>query len=76
MSRRAAKPVKWPVSMGHASTEEYAMKIIEGDFAPPKGRFAIVAGRFNGFVVEPLVEQLRRKLGDRDRFFGDEDRIR
>ena len=31
------------------------MKIIEGDFATPKGRFAIVAGRFNGFVVEPLV---------------------
>ena len=23
--------------------------------ATPKGRFAIVAGRFNGFVVEPLV---------------------
>ncbi|MEO5811021.1 MAG: 6,7-dimethyl-8-ribityllumazine synthase [Rhodanobacter sp.] len=31
------------------------MKIIEGDFATPKGRFAIIAGRFNGFVVEPLV---------------------
>ena len=31
------------------------MQIIEGDFGKPKGRFAIVAGRFNGFVVEPLV---------------------
>ena len=31
------------------------MNIIEGDFATPKGRFAIVAGRFNAFVVEPLV---------------------
>ena len=31
------------------------MKTIEGNFATPKGRFAIVAGRFNGFVVEPLV---------------------
>lgn len=31
------------------------MKTIEGDFATPKGRFAIVASRFNGFVVEPLV---------------------
>ncbi|TAL74761.1 MAG: 6,7-dimethyl-8-ribityllumazine synthase [Rhodanobacter sp.] len=31
------------------------MNIVEGDFATPKGRFAIVAGRFNGFVVESLV---------------------
>lgn len=31
------------------------MNIIEGDFATPSGRFAIVAGRFNAFVVEPLV---------------------
>ncbi len=31
------------------------MNIIEGDFATPEGRFAIVAGRFNAFVVEPLV---------------------
>ncbi len=29
--------------------------IIEGDFSPPAGRFAIVAARFNSFVVEPLV---------------------
>lgn len=33
----------------------HVMKIIEGDFATPSGRFAIVAGRFNAFVVEPLV---------------------
>jgi len=31
------------------------MNIIEGDFATPEGRFAIVVGRFNSFVVEPLV---------------------
>jgi 6,7-dimethyl-8-ribityllumazine synthase len=31
------------------------MNTIEGDFATPHGQFAIVAGRFNGFVVEPLV---------------------
>ena len=31
------------------------MNIIEGDFATPEGRFAIIAGRFNAFVVEPLV---------------------
>jgi 6,7-dimethyl-8-ribityllumazine synthase len=38
------------------------MNIIEGDFATPKGRFAIVAGRFNAFVVEPLVEGARDAL--------------
>jgi 6,7-dimethyl-8-ribityllumazine synthase len=38
------------------------MNIIEGDFATPKGRFAIVAGRFNGFVVESLVEAARDTL--------------
>ena len=29
--------------------------IIEGDFAPPPGRFALVAARFNSLVVERLV---------------------
>lgn len=38
------------------------MKTIEGDFATPKGRFAIVAGRFNGFVVEALVAGARDAL--------------
>ena len=38
------------------------MKIIEGDFATPKGRFAIVAGRFNSFVVESLVQGARDTL--------------
>ncbi|MEW5304753.1 MAG: hypothetical protein WDW36_007344 [Sanguina aurantia] len=38
------------------------MKIIEGDFATPNGRFAIVAGRFNGFVVEALVAGARDAL--------------
>ena len=29
--------------------------VIEGDFAPPPGRFGIVAGRFNGFIVDQLT---------------------
>jgi 6,7-dimethyl-8-ribityllumazine synthase len=29
--------------------------LYEGDFAPPAGRFAIVAARFNEFVVNQLV---------------------
>lgn len=29
--------------------------IYEGDFSSPSGRFALVAARFNGFVVEQLV---------------------
>ena len=30
--------------------------VYEGTFAPPPGRFALVAARFNQFVVEPLVQ--------------------
>jgi 6,7-dimethyl-8-ribityllumazine synthase len=29
--------------------------LIEGGFSPPKGRFAIVAARFNSIVVDPLI---------------------
>lgn len=29
--------------------------LYEGDFAPPAGRFVLVAARFNGFVVDQLV---------------------
>jgi 6,7-dimethyl-8-ribityllumazine synthase len=29
--------------------------VIEGDFAPPAGRFAVAAARFNGLVVDQLV---------------------
>jgi 6,7-dimethyl-8-ribityllumazine synthase len=29
--------------------------IYEGTFAPPPGRFAVVAARFNSLIVEPLV---------------------
>jgi 6,7-dimethyl-8-ribityllumazine synthase len=29
--------------------------VIEGDFAPPAGRFAIVAARFNSLVVDALL---------------------
>ena len=38
------------------------MKTIEGMLAGVKGRFAIVAGRFNGFVVESLVHGARDSL--------------
>ena len=31
------------------------LKTIEGTFIAPKGRFALVVGRFNSFVVESLV---------------------
>ena len=31
------------------------MPTYEGDFAPPAGRFALVAARFNDLVVNPLV---------------------
>ena len=29
--------------------------VFEGDFSPPAGRFALVAARFNAFVVDQLV---------------------
>ena len=29
--------------------------LYEGDFSPPAGRFALVAARFNAFVVDQLV---------------------
>src|SRR6202162_5379606 len=29
--------------------------VIEGTFAPPPGRFALVAARFNSAIVDPLV---------------------
>jgi len=28
--------------------------LYEGDFSPPAGRFAVVAARFNGFIVDQL----------------------
>ena len=30
--------------------------IIEGNFAPPPGRFALVAARFNALVVDALID--------------------
>lgn len=46
-------------------------KIIEGHYATPAGRFALVAARFNGTIVEDLVagalDGLRRHgVGDED----------
>ncbi len=38
------------------------MTVFEGTFAPPPGRFALVAARFNQFVVERLVEGARDAL--------------
>ena len=35
------------------------MPTFEGDFSPPPGRFAIVAGRFNGLVTEALLAGCR-----------------
>ncbi len=32
------------------------MKLIEGDFTARDGRFALVVSRFNGFIVESLLE--------------------
>ena len=40
--------------------------VYEGTFAPPPGRFALVAARFNHFVVEHLV------AGAADEVFDDE----
>src|ERR1700755_2425969 len=31
-------------------------RFIEGDFLPPKGRFAICVARFNAFITEELVK--------------------
>lgn len=38
------------------------MSLYEGSLAPPAGRFALVAARFNQFVVERLVEGARDGL--------------
>ena len=38
------------------------MSVFEGSFAPPPGRFALVAARFNQFVVEHLVGGARDAL--------------
>ena len=35
------------------------MPTYEGDFSPPSGRFAIVAGRFNSLIVEPMLAACR-----------------
>lgn len=38
------------------------MNIIEGDFRPPQGRFALLAARFNGYIVDSLVAGARDAL--------------
>jgi 6,7-dimethyl-8-ribityllumazine synthase len=35
------------------------MPTFEGDYSPPKGRFAVVAARFNGLVTESLLAGCR-----------------
>ena len=35
-------------------------RYIEGDFLPPKGRFAICVARFNAFITEELLALLDR----------------
>ena len=37
------------------SLDRMHFMLYEGDFSPPSGRFAIVAARFNGFVVDQLI---------------------
>ncbi|MCE9672929.1 6,7-dimethyl-8-ribityllumazine synthase [Myxococcus stipitatus] len=46
-------------------------RYIEGDFLPPKGRFAICVARFNGFITEELAKGavdtlLRHGVADAD----------
>ena len=36
--------------------------VYEGTFAPPPGRFALVAARFNHFIVDSLVAGARDGL--------------
>lgn len=38
------------------------MALFEGSFAPPPGKFALVAARFNHFVVDNLVQGARDGL--------------
>jgi 6,7-dimethyl-8-ribityllumazine synthase len=38
------------------------MPVIEGSLTPPKGRFALVAARFNQVIVDKLVEGAREGL--------------
>ncbi len=38
------------------------MNVIEGGFAGAEGRYAIVAARFNGFLVESLIQGARDTL--------------
>ncbi len=38
------------------------MAVIEGSFSPPAGRFALVAARFNHFIVEHLIGGARDGL--------------
>jgi 6,7-dimethyl-8-ribityllumazine synthase len=43
--------------MGQASSPDASVRVIEGDFsAPSDASVAIVAGRFNDFIVDRLVE--------------------
>lgn len=46
-------PNSYPVNRGTATFT--ATMLYEGDFSAPAGRFAIVAARFNEFVVNPLI---------------------
>jgi 6,7-dimethyl-8-ribityllumazine synthase len=50
--------------------------IYEGGFSPPKGRFAIVAARFNAMVVDRLVEGALEGLKRHDVAEADVDIVR
>src|SRR5262249_20304595 len=52
------------------------MTTYEGTFAPPPGRFALVAARFNDFVVGPLIEGAADALRRHGVADGDIDLVR
>lgn len=52
------------------------MNTIEGDFSKPIGRFAIIASRFNGFIVESLIGGAHDTLTRHAVIYSDIDVIR
>ncbi|MGA8277051.1 MAG: 6,7-dimethyl-8-ribityllumazine synthase [Rhodanobacteraceae bacterium] len=52
------------------------MNIIEGDRSTPRGRFALIAARFNDFIVEHLVASARDTLTQHGVASADLDLIR
>ena len=54
---KRAEPLKLARNMSQSSTGQAGVRVIEGDFSAPKDTaVAIVAARFNAFIVDRLVE--------------------